>query len=70
MDMPFRMCHTLYKSAWEESVAKSKEVEAAEKEAEKEEKIRNKRSAATSREALSVLRGINSSDIEDLIEDS
>ena len=70
MDMPYRMYHTLYKSAWAESVAKAMEAEESAKEAAKAEMARNKGRAKTSREAISAIRNINSDDLEELAEDT
>ena len=70
MDMPFRMYHTLYKAAWMESVAKAKEAEIAQKEAEKAERLQKQKASITSREAISSLRSINSDDLEELAEET
>ena len=72
--MPYRMYHTIYRSAWMESVAKAKEAEEEEKRLKEEEKKANS-GGGTNRplsqgERLDKLRassfrGIDLDDLED-----
>ena len=61
MDMPFKMYHALYRSAWLESTRKAKEAEEAQKQAEAEEKAakRQSKSGMSSRERLDNIRSKN-----------
>ena len=73
--MPFKMYHTLYRSAWLESVAKAKEAEEAEKQAQEEERKAAKSGGSSNSrrqsagEALNRIRSLNSGDLEDLAEE-
>ena len=74
MDMPCRMFHTIYRSAWLESEARRKEAEEAEKKAKKEEQEAKRNSGGqkgpstlSSRQALAQMQG---ADLEELAEET
>ena len=78
VDMPFRMFHSLYRAAWQESEARRIEAEMAEKEAMKEQQKqqsagnRNRSQIdprMSSREAFNSMRGMSADDLDDVADE-
>ena len=70
MDMPFRMYHTLYRSAWLESMQKAKEAEDMEKEAKQDSSKGKKNNNGSSRKSAGeVLDALRGADMEELAEE-
>lgn len=78
IDMPFRMFHCIYRSAWLESESRRKEAEEAEKLAKKEEQKEKQANRGgrganqqnlSSRQALEQMRGISDGDLEEIAEE-
>ena len=76
IDMPFRIFHSLYRAAWQESEAKRIEAEQAEEEAKKEQQRQAKAKNAnmqtqkmSSRAAMNASRGISVSDLDDVVDE-
>lgn len=69
MDMPFRMYHTLYRSAWLESMEKAKEAEDMEKEAKQQNSSKGKNKGSGRKSAGEVLDALRGGDMEELAEE-